>query len=170
MAKLDLFVCFAARPVTRRGPRSSADQQGAALMVSMVMIFIMSLLGVSVMRSGTLGGRMVSNAFEKDLTFQAAESATDFIIDDDTNLLSVICTTTVHTSDVDTLESGSKLQTTVDVTYGGQSVPSGFSIDGGFSIVRFTATGTSTLTASNTTSRVSQGVYMIGAQGTSGGC
>ena len=113
---------------------------------------------------------MVTNAFERDLTFQAAESATDFIIDEDANLLSVICTDTPTTTTVTDLNADSKLITTVDVSYGGQSIPAGFSLDGDFSVVRFTATGTSTLTASSTSSMVSQGVYLIGAKSSTGGC
>jgi len=146
------------------------QQQGAALMVAMVMIFVMSVLGVSSMRSGTLEGQLVSNAYQKDLTFQAAESATDFIIADDTKLEDVICTSTAVQTDVDQLESGAVLETTVDVEYGGESIVLGYSLSAGFTAMRFTATGTSTLTNSGTTSRISQGVFIIGAKSTSGGC
>lgn len=149
---------------------TSEKQSGSALMVSMIMIFVMSLLGVSMMRSSTLGGRMVSNAFEKDLTFQAADSATDFIVEDTTNLESVICKTTAETTDVDVLEAGSKLETKVDVSYGGEGIVPGYSLAKGIAMMRFTATGTSTLVGSGTSSRISQGVYILGAKSEFGGC
>jgi len=149
---------------------SCTREQGAALMVAMVMIFVMSLLGVSAMRSGTMEGRMVANTFEKDLTFQAAESATDFIIADDTNLEDVICLPNAVRSDVNQLESGAILETTVDVLYGGESVAIGYSLDSGFTAMRFTASGTSTLVESGTASSITQGVFLIGAKSTSGGC
>ena len=149
---------------------SAEAQRGSALMVSMIMIFVMSLLGVSMMKSSTLGGRMVGNAFEKDLTFQAADSATDFIVDDKTNLEAVICKTTATTTDVDALEVDTLLETEVAVSYGGEGIVPGYSLDKGIGMMRFTATGKSTLKGSGTTSRVSQGVYILGAKNELGGC
>ncbi len=145
-------------------------EQGAALMVAMVMIFVMSLLGVSAMRSGTMETRMVANAFEKDLTFQAAESATDFIIADDAKLEDVICQPSAVRSDVNQLESGAILETIVDVSYGGESVAIGYSLDSGFTAMRFIASGRSTLVESGTASRITQGVFLIGAKSSTGGC
>lgn len=153
-----------------RSTFTTTTQRGSALMVSMIMIFVMSLLGVSMMRSSTLGGRMVGNAFEKELTFQAADSATDFIVDDKTNLEVVICKADATTTDVDTLEAGTKLETEVDVSYGGQGIVLGYSLDKGIAMMRFTATGRSTLVGSGTTSSVSQGVYILGAKSEFGGC
>ncbi|MBX2883505.1 MAG: hypothetical protein KTR32_26355 [Granulosicoccus sp.] len=155
---------------TVRSTCTSVKQKGSALMVAMIMIFVMSLLGVSMMRSSTLGGRMVTNAFEKDLTFQAADSATDFIVDDKTNLEAVICKVGAETTDVDSLESGSTLETVVDVSYGGEGIVPGYSLAKGIAMMRFTATGTSTLVESGTSSSISQGVYILGAKSEFGGC
>jgi len=51
------------------------SQRGGALLVAMVMIFMLSIMGISVMRSSTLEHRMAVNAIRTAATFQAAESA-----------------------------------------------------------------------------------------------
>ena len=55
-------------------------QRGSALLVAIVMIFILSLMGVSAMRGATLEKRMAVNAVQTSATFQAAESASDLAL------------------------------------------------------------------------------------------
>ncbi|MBN1238036.1 MAG: hypothetical protein JXB36_06015 [Gammaproteobacteria bacterium] len=50
-------------------------QRGAALMVSLVLLLIMTLLGVTSMRTTTLQERMAGNLRDNNLAFQAAEAA-----------------------------------------------------------------------------------------------
>lgn len=50
-------------------------QTGAALVISLVVLLIMTLFGVSAMRSTALEERMASNAREQERAFEAAESA-----------------------------------------------------------------------------------------------
>lgn len=58
------------QPFTKRSP-----QHGAILFIMMVMILIVSMLGVSSMRSSVLNNRIASNHQHKNLAFQAAENA-----------------------------------------------------------------------------------------------
>jgi type IV pilus assembly protein PilX len=50
-------------------------QRGAALIVAMVMLLVMTLLGVTAIRSTTLQERMAGNLRDSNLAFQAAERA-----------------------------------------------------------------------------------------------
>ena len=50
-------------------------QQGVALVVSIIFLTVLTLLGLSAMRSTTLGTKMAVNHQFKQLSFQAAESA-----------------------------------------------------------------------------------------------
>lgn len=59
------------RCIDRFNPR----ERGAALIVALVMLLIMTVLGVSAMRSTTLQERMAGNLRDGNLAFQAAEAA-----------------------------------------------------------------------------------------------
>jgi type IV pilus assembly protein PilX len=54
---------------------SGSRQRGAALIVAMVMLLVMTLLGVTAIRSTTLQERMAGNLRDSNLAFQAAERA-----------------------------------------------------------------------------------------------
>lgn len=69
-----------------RIPNGQRLQKGSALLIAMVMIFMLSLMGVSAMRGSTLEKRMTINAIQSSATFQAAESASDLALNQATNL------------------------------------------------------------------------------------
>lgn len=50
-------------------------EKGAALLVALILLVLMSLLGVSALRSGSLEERMAGNTYDRSISFQAAESA-----------------------------------------------------------------------------------------------
>ncbi|MDJ0806798.1 MAG: pilus assembly protein [Gammaproteobacteria bacterium] len=54
------------------GPRT---QQGAVLIVSLIILLVMTLIGLSAMRSTTLEERMAGNARNEESAFQAGEAA-----------------------------------------------------------------------------------------------
>jgi len=145
-------------------------QQGAALLVSLVMIFILSLLGLTSMRSSTLETRMAANSIEKDITFQAADSASEIVLQVEQNLANVICSDTPTQTQITNINHDEKLETEAEVSYGGETVAVGYSLDSGFSALRFTATGTSTMTATGTATSITQGVMILAAKGNGGGC
>ena len=55
--------------------RSAYNQQGAALAISLLMLLILTLIGVSGMQGTILQERMASNTRDRSIAFQAAESA-----------------------------------------------------------------------------------------------
>lgn len=54
---------------------SSKSQQGVTLIIALVLLMVVSLLGMSAMRSTTLEEKMASNTQDQGLAFQAAEAA-----------------------------------------------------------------------------------------------
>lgn len=55
--------------------RGFPDQRGAVLLVSLIMLVVLMLLGVTAFRMATLQERMTGNARDRGVAFQAAEAA-----------------------------------------------------------------------------------------------
>ena len=149
---------------------TASKQNGAALMVSLMLIFILSLLGLTSMRTSALEGRMVNNMLEKELTLQSAESASELALADDNLLAQSICKPDALLADATKLERSGALKTNASVGYGGETVAVGYSLDSGFSMFRFHATGEASLTDSGTATTVTQGLFILGAKSANGGC
>ncbi len=147
-------------------------QNGAALLVSIVLIFMLSILGIAAMRDATIEQQLASNAIQKEITFQSAESATDVILSIEeashpNAVESVICKDTLKVGNTDLNQSGGQI-TEVSIEYGGQSLPTGWSLGGPIGGRRFVVTGQSDLPGAATSTVIAQGVVAIGAveQGT----
>jgi Tfp pilus assembly protein PilX len=143
-------------------------QSGAALLVSLVLIFMLTVLGISAMRGATLENQLASNASHKQLTFQAAESAADSVlaIDDITNeqaLENIICVPDPVKFNLTKLSAENKVETSVELQYGGQSLPTGWTLGGPVGGRRFVVTGESTIPGASTSTRIAQGVVAVGA-------
>ncbi len=143
------------------------QQRGAALLVSMVLIFMLTVLGLAAMRDSTLEGQLASNAVHKEVTFQSAESATDIVLaiddaSDDKAIEKVICADNTQ-FDLAQLSRDQVQTTIVTIEYAGQSLPTGWSLGGPVGGRRFIVSGESTLTNANTSTRITQGVVAIGA-------
>lgn len=65
-------------------------QQGGALLVALILIFMLSIMGVSSMRGSTLEKRMASNSIQTSATFQGAESTNEMAINSSANLTRAI--------------------------------------------------------------------------------
>ncbi|MDP3330644.1 MAG: PilX N-terminal domain-containing pilus assembly protein [Methylococcaceae bacterium] len=60
---------------TRLSNRPPTHQTGAVLIVSLIMLLLLTLIGVTSMQTTSLEEKMAGNMRDKDLAFQAAESA-----------------------------------------------------------------------------------------------
>ena len=147
--------------------QSITRQDGAALLVAMVLIFMLSILGIAAMRDSTIEGQLATNSAHKEVSFQSAESASDIIlaIEDPANpeaIEAVICQDDV-TFNKDDLSIPGVQETTVTTEYSGQALPIGWSLGGPVGGRRFVVSGESTLLEADTSTRISQGVIAIGA-------
>lgn len=155
--------------MTRISAFKQQHEQGAALLVAMVLIFLLSVIGITSMRSASIENQLAANAMMKDLTFQAAESATDRTLATANVLEAMICqpkTTTPLTE----LQQVSNQVTSAEIEYGGRTNPSGYSLGGPISARRFVVSGTSELVDAHTATTVSQGIVLIGASDPGGSC
>ena len=141
-------------------------QRGGALLVAMVMIFMLSIMGASVMRSSTLEKRMATNAIQSSATFQAAESASNLALNRPLNLSvaysaglneEVILPIDEVQDDIG-LESRSVLEWVRTGAAPGYSLGEGTS---GFEGLYYVSTGVSAIDAARSQSTVEQGAYRI---------
>jgi len=95
-------------------------QQGAALIVSLIMLLIMTLLGISSMNSTTMEEKMSGNTRDRMLAFQAAEAALKDA--EDYVLNSVVATSAFNASGTGGLYSaGVKPDVRADATWSNAS-------------------------------------------------
>jgi len=158
------------KSITARPPPCRPDEQsGAALMVAIVLIFMMTVLGISSMRGATLEGRLADNALQKELTFQAAESSTDLVLAQPNVLENMICQDD-RTIDVPQVNEGAGQITRALIQDGGLTHPIGYELGGPISARRFIVTGSSALPGASTSTEIAQGIVLIGAGDPTGGC
>jgi len=62
-------------PACLHAPPTAYQQRGAVLFVSLIMMLLLTIIGVTAMNNVTLEERMAGNLRDSDLAFQAAESA-----------------------------------------------------------------------------------------------
>lgn len=72
-------------PARTPATSNSRQQQGVALVVALIFLLMLTILGVSVMQTASLEGRMAANSQETNRVFQAAQSAIDFVMSNDSN-------------------------------------------------------------------------------------
>ena len=137
-------------------------QGGAALLVAMVMIFVLSVMGVSTMRSASLEKQIVSNAVQARDVFQAAESSSEVALNSSQNL-----TDAFNSADrvlvLDTqIRSGINLQSQVTLRYVGEGNATGASLNAmqganSFDALRFVAEGVANIESVRARRRIDQG-------------
>ncbi len=149
---------------------NAQHQSGAALLVSLVFIFMMTVIGISAMQGATLEGQLANNAIQKELTLQAAEAASNARLNKPDSLEESICIEDPIGLAFGNLKQSDEQQTDSEVLYGGRANPVGYSLGGPIGARRFVVTGTSSIDSINTSSRVSQGVILIGASDMGGDC
>jgi len=76
-------------------------QNGGALLVAMIMIFMLSIMGVSSMQGSTLERRMASNSIQTATTFQGAESTSEIALNDPS-----LMTQAINIADIQAVNSG----------------------------------------------------------------
>ncbi len=136
-------------------------QSGTALLVAMVMIFMMSVLGITAMRESSLEKKMTTNSVHKSTTFQTAESATDIALGDP-DVLSAAFSSGGDNVEIDLPDSiNMEMVNKANLKFMGSGPPVGFSLGsgGGFQALRFIAEGTASIDAVQSSSTVHQGAY-----------
>lgn len=151
-------------------PKSSNDESGAALLVAMVILFMISILGISAMQSSNVETQLASNALVKETTFQSAESATDAILSLPNILADVVCQEEPNDTVMSNLNRSANQETTSRVQYGGLALTLGYDISDKFATHRFYISGESSIEDMNTSTRIVKGHTEVGPASNGGGC
>ena len=149
--------------------RQLRSQKGSALLVSLVMIFMLSIMGISAMRGSNLEQRMAVNSIHAAKCAQLAESSTEIVLNRNANLRTAYNQLPENPGDVrppaeltTNLQDSTEVVSTVDLQYMGEGPVLGASMGEGtdsFVALRFEATGHTTVDAANTECNVRQGAY-----------
>ncbi len=145
-------------------------ETGAALIVAMVILFMISILGISAMQSSNVETQLASNALVKETTFQSAESATDAILTVPNVLADVVCQEEANDTIMSNLNRTDNQETNVSVQYGGLAITPGYAITDKFATHRFYITGESTIDDMNTSTKIVKGQTAVGPASNGAGC
>jgi type IV pilus assembly protein PilX len=139
---------------------TAGSQQGAALVIGLILLLVLTILAVSGVVTSTLELRMVGNQQQQERAFQAAEVGVEEAIANprlSTSQPEIQGVTAVPNANGDTYQ--------YQLTYAGASPPgtgmSGYSIGAGLTAYHFTINSTGTSSGS-AEARHAQGFYIIG--------
>ncbi len=141
-----------------------SNQQGAILAVSLIMLFLLSILGLAVMRTSTLEEKMAANALHEDIAFQAAETVSEEAMSDPDNMTDAFDSGSSSVSIPFSNPNMPMVQATTILSYSGEGLPPEYSLglgQGKFQAYRFVVDTTGTINEANTKTRIIQGAYRI---------
>jgi len=99
-------------------------ERGSALFIAMILLFMISVMGVTVMQSSSLEHRMATNAIESKAVFQSAESATEEALNSDSNISAAFAAGTNSSTTVTlSLDPGSPITSEAELRYVGSGTP-----------------------------------------------
>lgn len=136
------------------------NQQGAALFVSLMFLFLMTIIGLNALNTSTGDERMALNTQHQQQVFHAAESAINVAKRDTTTLETAI---TTGTSAAIAYSGQSDVTASAQAAYVGCGLPgAGFGLGaGGFVTHEFGITGNASLGASSAQATHLQGVNLL---------
>ncbi len=159
-----------------RHTKKQSVQRGGALLVAMIMVFMLSIMGISAMRGSSLEKRMATNSIQTAITFQGAESTGEEALNDNVNLqnaFEIADIAGIKAGDEDSLlakevqvdlKQDIGMVSSAELVYVGQGLAGGFSTGMGgqnFVALRFAATGFAEVEAINASAGVIQGADRI---------
>ncbi len=143
-----------------------SKQDGTALLVAMVMIFMLSIMGISAMKGSSLERRMAGNSVQSAAAFQAAESLTDVALNNKDNMEEAWedQTKPYRLPTID-LKNTFVANQAVEIEYVGNTIAIGYSqgvsTGSGFTALNYEVTGGTVMNETRTVSAVIQGAYRI---------
>ncbi len=146
--------------------KNKNNQHGGALLISMVLIFMLSIMGVSAMKGSSLERRMANNSVQNAATFQAAESITDLVLNDKANLEMAWEDQTgpYKVPNINLMNTFVSQQGAEAEYLGSGSAPgysTGVNNSGSFSALNYEVRGATVMNESNTASAVIQGAFRV---------
>lgn len=145
------------RSMRQPGQPGIRQQKGAALIVGLVLLLVLTVLGVSGMNMATLELTMAGNAQAQQMAFQAAETGIDVALSGPVNTASA-------TTYADEAVGDGTSQFSAEIACVGTTrVPDGaYSDNESARAIHFDATSTGEQTVRGATSTHTQSVYIVG--------
>lgn len=146
-------------------------QQGSALLVAMIMIFMLSIMGVSAMKGSTLERRMATNSIQTATNFQSAESTSEMALNNPDNLTRALNKANFQEVGAGILRDEAKIKLPTDLRqdigiaseanlqFVGYGPAIGYSSN--FLAYRFESVGNAEVDAVRASAGVTQGAYRI---------
>ncbi len=137
-------------------------ERGATLFVALILLVLISLLGVGALKNASVEEQMSANLYQKNIAFQASESAVEATLDDDALISQTLSANGAPvTQNVPTTVPG--VNASVTYSYVGDGPASGFSIGNGsgFSAAHLMITATGSVPAINASTTTVHGVYRV---------
>ncbi len=135
-----------------------SKQQGAILSISLVILFLLSILGLAVMRTSILEEKMSANGLHHDVAFQAAETVAQDSINNTDNMTDALNSSTGTVEVPFSNPIMPMVEATTKFSYVGKGYAPGFSTSG-FNVYRFLVDSTGSINEANTSTRIIQGVF-----------
>ena len=138
----------------------ASRQRGSILLISLVLILIAALLGVSAMQTSSIGTQLSANTRYHESAFRAAESAADQLLTVDN------IATLVNNEDAEVTSSTSineNVSIEAEFSYLGKGAATGYSMggDNGFYYLKYVGTAKARIASVESTSSVVQGVERL---------
>ncbi|MFK7862034.1 MAG: PilX N-terminal domain-containing pilus assembly protein [Granulosicoccus sp.] len=137
--------------------RCRRNENGAALIVALVLVLVSTLLGVSAMQTSGIETQLANNTRFQQTAFRVAEAASDSLltIENITDVINQPGTVVESTTSIE-----SKAQVVSKFRSLGEGPATGFSLGGqnGFRALKFVATATASIDSVNSESSVIQGI------------
>ena len=135
-------------------------EQGTTLVVVLVLVLIGAILGIAAMKSGDVEVQLSNNNRFKEVTFRAAEAASDSLITIDNIIAVANNPATIITSD-DSIDDAIDVDS--EFKYLGVGIANGYSLggDNGFSVLKFVSSSDASIEAPASRSGIVQGVERL---------
>ncbi len=139
--------------------KSKHNQNGAVLAVALIILFLLSILGLAVMKTSSLEEKMAANTLHQDIAFQAAETVSENAISDPQNLSDAFNSADGTIQVPFSNPQLPNITANSIVSFVGPATPTGTSLSSGSGLTNFLyiANSTGSIDQSNTSTTIIQG-------------
>jgi len=145
--------------------RKARLQHGGALFVTLVMLFMLSIMGITAMRGSTLDHQMATNSVQARDVFQAAESSNEIVLNKRNNLTAASQSASGKIYVETEIRPDIGMSSAVTLRFVGTGNAPGASLNAAqgansFDAYRYVAEGVASVESIRTSRQIDQGAYV----------
>jgi len=135
-------------------------EKGSALLVSLILILVSTMMGITAMQLSDVGNQLVNNNKYTEMTFRTAEAASEKLLTVE-NLVILAAGNSAMVTSTDSIDSNVSVD--AQISPFGEGPATGYSLGGqnGFKSVKFVAFASASMDNVESTSDVVQGVERL---------